>query len=155
VSALTESPAGAGAGTLGLDYGERRVGIAAADPTGTIASPLGSLERRHPAFWTELGRTCRERGCHRVVVGLPLRLDGTSGEAAERARSFAAQVERRIGVAVVLWDERLTTRQAERDLISAGARRAVRRRRIDAAAAALMLQGFLDAHAAAARAASR
>jgi putative Holliday junction resolvase len=137
-------------GTLGLDLGSRRVGLAAADPTGTIASPLRTLDRQRSAFWVELERACAERACDRVVVGLPRRLDGTEGTAAVEARRFAAQVAGRLGVEVVLWDERLTTVAAERALISAGVRRARRRTRVDAVAASLMLQGYLDAQRAAA-----
>jgi putative Holliday junction resolvase len=72
-------------------------------------------------------------------------LDGSEGEAAQEARRFAAEVERRTGMAVELWDERLTTVQAERTLVDAGVRRSRRRTRVDAVAAALLLQNWLDA----------
>lgn len=122
--------------------------MAAADPTGTIATPLRTLERDRPGFWTELSRACVERECALMVVGLPRRLDGSEGEAAQGARRFAAEVTRRLGVEVALWDERLTTALAERTLIAAGVRRAERRTRVDAVAATLILQSYLDAHTA-------
>ena len=135
----------AGAALIGVDVGARRVGLATADPTGTFASPLTTLERERPGFWADLGRACVERGCRLLVVGLPRRLDGGEGDAAGDARRFAAQAERRLGVATVFWDERFTTREAERALIAGGVRRAARRTRVDAVAASLILQGYLDA----------
>jgi putative Holliday junction resolvase len=129
---------------IGVDVGERRVGLAVSDPTGTIASPLCTLERG-PRLWTELARALAERESGSVVVGLPRRLDGTEGQAASEARRFAAHLRRRLQVEVDFWDERLTTREAERSLIAQGVRRADRRRRVDAVAASLMLQAYLDA----------
>ena len=131
---------------IGIDLGSRRVGMAGADPTGTIASPLRTLRRTDPRFWTELEQACRERQCRLLVVGLPRRLDGTEGDAAAGARRFAAEAERRLGLEVAMWDERLTTVQAERTLIAGGVRRAGRRSTVDAVAATLLLQSYLDAH---------
>lgn len=133
-----------GAAVIGVDVGARRVGLATADPTGTIASPLRTLDRARPGFWAEVGRACAERGCRLLVVGLPRRLDGAEGEAAAVARRFAVQAQRRLGIGSVFWDERFTTREAERALIAAGVRRAARRRTVDAVAASLILQGYLD-----------
>jgi putative Holliday junction resolvase len=129
---------------IGIDVGERRVGLAASDPTGTIASPLRSVERG-PRLWSELAQALAERQSQAVVVGLPRRLDGSEGPAAGAARRFAAEVGRRLRVEVDFWDERLTTREAERSLIAQGVRRAGRRERVDAVAASLMLQAYLDA----------
>jgi putative Holliday junction resolvase len=131
-------------GIVGVDVGSRRVGLAAADPTRTIASPMRMIERDHPQFWTRLGAVVRERGCTRLVVGLPRELDGSDGPAAEGARAFAAEAAARLGVAIELWDERFTTAEAERSLIGAGMRRDRRKQTIDSVAAALMLQGWLD-----------
>jgi putative Holliday junction resolvase len=130
---------------VGIDVGSRRVGLAGADPTGTIASPLTMIERNHPQFWRRLGDALRQRDCGLIVVGLPRQLDGSDGPAAEGARAFAAEAAIRLGVLVELWDERFTTKEAERALIGTGVRREQRRQVIDSVAAALMLQGWLDA----------
>lgn len=131
---------------IGVDLGSRRVGLAGADPTGTIATPLRTLERRHPRFWAELGRACAERDCRRLVVGLPRRLNGTEGTAAAAARGFADDARRLLGLEVEMWDEWLSTAQAERALIAGGVRRGARRDAVDAVAASLILQSYLDAH---------
>jgi len=131
---------------LGLDVGSVRIGVAASDPTGTIASPLAVLPRAEPRrLWQRLRDEASARGATHVVVGLPRRLDGSEGEMAADARAFAETARRELDLEVAMWDERLTTAQAERSLIAAGERRARRRLRVDAVAAALMLQSWLDA----------
>ncbi len=132
---------------LGLDLGERRIGLALSDPLGITARPLSVLE------CVSLGEDVRAVGelvaRHRaqaVVVGLPLSMDGAAGAAARRARRFARALGRALAVPVHLWDERLTTAQAERDLLAAGQRRTARRQIRDAVAAALILQSYLDSH---------
>lgn len=136
------------AGTvIGLDPGSVRVGVAASDPTRTIATPVASLAREPQTFWPRLERELHERGARGVVVGLPRRLDGSEGDAAADARRLAAEVEERTRLPVVLWDERFTTAQAERQLIAAGVRRRRRRETVDAAAATLLLQSWLDSPA--------
>jgi len=130
---------------LGLDVGSARVGVAATDPTGTLASPVAVLPRRNPAeLWSRLHLEVTDREVRLLVVGLPRLLDGSEGEAASDARAFAAAAERELGIPAVMWDERLTTVQAERALISAGLRRRRRRQTIDSVAASLMLQNWLD-----------
>jgi putative Holliday junction resolvase len=130
---------------LGLDIGSVRVGVAAGDPTGTIATPLAVLPRTQPRrLWQRLREEVDSRGVTRLVVGLPRRLDGSEGDMARDARDFAETARRELALEVVMWDERLTTAQAERSLIAAGQRRTVRRQRVDAVAAALMLQSWLD-----------
>jgi putative Holliday junction resolvase len=130
---------------IGIDVGERRVGLAASDPTGTIASPFRTVERG-PRFWRDLALAVSERQPRLAVIGLPRRLDGTEGPAAMETRRFATELARRLHVEVEFWDERLTTKEAERSLITQGVRRAGRRRQVDAVAASLMLQAYLDAH---------
>ena len=131
---------------LGLDAGSVRVGLAAADPTGTLASPVAVLPRtRVQQLWERVRREAAERGADTVVVGLPRELDGSEGPAAADARRLAADAERETGLRVELWDERFTSAQAERALIEVGMRRERRRRTVDGVAAALMLQGWLDA----------
>jgi len=132
--------------TLGLDPGSVRVGLAATDPTATIAGPVATLSRRDgAALWARIRDEAQRRGAAHVVVGLPRRLDGSEGEAALAARELAAEASRETGLPVEMWDERLTTVSAERALVEAGMRRERRRRTIDAVAAAIMLQAWLDA----------
>lgn len=131
---------------LGIDAGTVRVGLAAADPTGSLASPVAVLPRaRARELWARVRREAEERGADTVVVGLPRELDGSEGPAAEDARRLAADAERETGLRVELWDERFTSAEAERALIAGGMRRARRRTTIDGVAAALMLQSWLDA----------
>jgi len=131
---------------LGLDPGERRIGVAVSDPRGVAAQPLRVIER---ASFAEDAARLRElveaRKAERVVVGLPLGMDGEAGPAARSARRYANRLRRELQVEVVLWDERLSTAEAERSLLSAGESRARRREVRDAVAAALILQSYLDA----------
>lgn len=129
---------------LGVDLGERRIGLAVGDPTGTIASALRvlpSLSRARDV--AAVSQIAREEGARTVVVGMPVSMNGTYGPQAEKARRFGAALEA-AGVLVVYWDERLTTVEAARYLRDSGMRREKRARTIDAAAAALLLQNYLD-----------
>jgi putative Holliday junction resolvase len=98
---------------LGIDYGDVHVGLALSDPLKITAQPLGQYrlrgEAEDRAFF---GDVVSRHGVGEIVIGLPLRLDGSSGRRAEKTRSFAAWLEKATGLPVVLWDERLTTRQA-------------------------------------------
>jgi len=132
---------------LGVDLGERRIGIAASDLLGVTAQPVGVLEAKSEA--EDIARVrerAEERRAGKIVIGLPLNMDGSEGAAARKARRFAAALEREAGLEVELWDERLTTVEAERMLIAANQRRARRRQVRDRVAAALILQSYLDAH---------
>jgi putative Holliday junction resolvase len=130
---------------LGIDVGTRRVGIALSDPTGTIAQSLTVLPRRS---WEQvigaITALVHEHRVSAVVVGLPVRLAGGEGEAAASARKFAERLRSALQVPVLLEDERLSTAEAERVMLEAGARRSDRRARRDAVAAALILQRHLD-----------
>lgn len=128
---------------LGLDPGDVRVGVALSDPTGTIASPYASIDVRTEHVVDTVRAIVADHGVATVVIGLPLRLDGTEGPAAERSRSLGSDLAG-IGVDVEYWDERFTTVTAERALIEAGVRRAERTTARDPVAAAVMLQGYLD-----------
>ena len=133
---------------LGLDLGRRRIGVALSDPAGLLASPLGTIEVRGPD--EGLDQVCariEEHDVVRVVVGLPLLLDGGEGEEARRVRGWVERLHRRVAVPVDLWDERLSSAAAERALLESGMRRERRRRHRDAVAAALILQNYLDARA--------
>jgi putative Holliday junction resolvase len=130
---------------LALDYGAARIGVAVSDETGTIASPLCVVEVAQGRELDELAATIERERVERVVVGLPRRLAGDEGPAAQAVRAFIAALSERLSVPVVTWDERMTTAQAERAMIAGGARREQRRARIDKVAAAVMLQSYLDA----------
>jgi putative Holliday junction resolvase len=134
---------------LALDYGEVRLGLALSDELGLIAQPLETIRRVGPRKdLAAIEQRVREHGVTRVVVGLPLLLSGEEGEAARGARRFAARLEKRLrGVTVSFWDERLTTVEAERTLVTGEVRRRKRRQTVDALAASLILQGYLDARA--------
>ena len=124
---------------LALDYGSARCGCALSDPTGTLARPLAVVERAASRRGlAELARLVREREVGRVVIGLPLTLAGDEGAQAAEARAFAARLEELVAVPVELYDERLTTRQAERSGGKAAA---------DSRAAAHLLQAYLSASA--------
>jgi putative Holliday junction resolvase len=100
---------------VALDHGSARCGVAVSDPTGTLATPLAAVERPDTKRGlAAVARLVEHHGAERVVVGLPLTLRGEEGEQAERARTFAERLERRVSVPVELHDERLTTRLAER-----------------------------------------
>jgi len=134
---------------LGVDLGTRRIGVALSDGTGTLASPWGTIERSgdDEADRAALVAAVEETGAERVVVGMPLGLDGRRGAAARAAEAEVAALSATLadrGVAVETVDERLTTVSAERSLIEAGHRGRRRRRRIDEAAAAVLLQSWLD-----------
>lgn len=138
---------------LALDYGERRIGVALSDPTRTIASPLTTLARRagkRPP-WPEIRRLIEEHEVAEVVVGLPLALSGEEGEWAREVRDFGAEVERRTGLPVHFVDERLSSVQAQRAVRGIGLKKSAReeKERIDAAAAAVILQSYLARPAAA------
>lgn len=132
---------------LGVDPGVRRIGLALSDEDRILASPHAVVQVRTPGeAIAELARVVAEREVSTVVVGLPLKLDGREGEAARRARAFAAALQRACdGVELVLWDERLTTVAAERSLREGGVRGKRQRAAVDKVAAALLLQSYLDA----------
>jgi putative Holliday junction resolvase len=132
---------------LGIDPGERRVGIALSDPGWVIASPLEVIDRRRTDVVARVAELCREHDVTTVIIGLPVGLAGTEGVAAERARELGRQVTASIGHDVVYWDERFTTVTAEASLLEAGMRRDQRRERRDMVAAAVILQSYLDHHA--------
>lgn len=120
---------------LALDHGEARCGCAISDPSGTLATPLGAVERPETKRGlAELARIVEEHEAERVIVGLPVTLKGDEGTQAERARTFAVRLGRRLSVPVELHDERLTTRLAER---SGG------RLDADSRAAAHLLESYL------------
>ena len=133
---------------LGIDAGERRVGVALSDEMRLLASPLAVLDRAHglAPVLDALVDVARTEGVTHMIVGLPLNADGTQGRQARRARDFARVAERVIGVPVEMWDERLSTREAENIARAQGRnmRRLRERGQLDAIAAAVILQDYLD-----------
>ena len=120
------------------------MGVAVSDETQTIAQPHSTIFRRTGRDGIdEIVKLVSDLAVSRIVVGLPLQLDGDEGEAAAEARDFGAAVERATGLEVSYLDERLTTKQAERHLIASGASRARRRQVGDQVAATLILQQVL------------
>jgi putative Holliday junction resolvase len=134
---------------LGLDLGTRRIGVAVSDRSGSLASPLTVLQRakRRADDHARVRDLVVEEEAERVVVGLPLSLDGSIGPAAEGAIAEAAEIASVVGVPVETYDERLTTVTAERDLMALRMRAEARRRVVDKVAAAVMLQSWLDGRA--------
>ncbi len=131
---------------MALDFGERRIGVAISDPSGTLAQPLETLSRRgsSDAALKRIAHLVAEYEVEWIVVGLPLLLDGTSGSQAERARRFGSEVAHRTGVSVEYLDERLTSAEARRALSAAGVPARKQKGRVDPVAAALLLSTFLE-----------
>lgn len=132
--------------TLGVDLGAVRVGVALSDPDGILASPLAVLPRTADLF-DRLAALVREHDAGAVVVGLPRSLDGRERQAARAARADARRLAERVGVPVHLQDERLTTVVAHAGLAAAGKRSRQRRGSVDASAAAVLLQSWLESPA--------
>ena len=131
---------------LGLDIGNRRIGVAVSDELGLTAQPVLTLERRRNRRddLRSLARLARRYGVAGIVVGDPIQLDGAEGSQAAKTRAFAAELGEISGLPIHLRDERLTTHQAHHLLYEAGHARQQHRRVVDQVAATLILQGFLD-----------
>jgi len=129
---------------LGLDLGERRIGVAVSDETGLIAQAVEVIERRGPAEdMARIAELVRRFDAGRIVVGLPKNMDGTVGPAGQKALAFAADLREAVGVPVDTWDERLSTAEVNRMLVDSDVSRARRRKVVDKLAAAVILQGYL------------
>ena len=134
--------------TLGLDIGEKRIGLAMSDPSGLIAGVHDVWQRGSDReLVARLRRLIQEEGVEEVVLGLPRSLSGELGPQGRLVEELRAVLARSLPVPVESWDERFSTAAAERAMIAAGVRREKRRARRDAVAAAFMLQGYLDAQA--------
>ena len=133
---------------MGLDYGSKTVGVAMSDPLGITAQAVETIWRKDE---NKLRKTCArieelisEYEVERIVLGLPKHMNNDLGERAQKALAFGEMVKRRTGLEVVMWDERLTTVEAERTLIENNVRRENRKQYIDTSAAVFILQGYLD-----------
>ena len=131
---------------MGLDVGDKTIGVAMSDEIGLTANPVtvisrtGSLKREIG----EIRRLVEENGIGRIVVGMPFMLDGSVGIQAEKVQAFVEYLRRRINVPVVTWDERLTTAEVERVLIASDQSREKRKKVIDKMAAAVILRSYMD-----------
>ncbi len=128
---------------LGVDWGEERIGLAVSDETGTIASPYKVIKNDGKGEAAVIN-AASITGAGEIIVGYPLTLTGQEGPAAERVQQFARDIQRRVAVPVKLIDERFTTKAAEEKLRAAGASAQKIKKTADAAAAALILQTYLD-----------
>lgn len=130
---------------LGLDVGARRIGIAVSDPLGITAQGLETLERRNKrSDFAELERVIRQFGVKEIVVGLPLRMSGLEGRQAEKMQVFAEDLRKRFRLPVHLWDERLTSAEANRLLRETQLSIEKRGKAVDRMAAVLILQGWME-----------
>jgi putative Holliday junction resolvase len=130
---------------LGLDFGERRIGVAVSDPEGTFALPLtvvqrGSLSKDIAA----IVRLVEQYQAEAVVLGMPFSLSGRVGPQAQLVETFQKTLAQHLAVPILAWDERLTTTEAERSLRAAGVKGKRIRQRVDATAAAIILQSYLE-----------
>jgi putative Holliday junction resolvase len=142
-----DDPAGRLMRILGLDVGDRRIGVALSDPIGLTAQPVTTVERRNPSGDVDAIKALVERhGVGLVVVGLPLTLRGEQGPQARKVVAFAERIRQRLAIPVQLLDERLTTIQGTRSLLETGTSSRKRKQVIDQVAAQLILQQFLDTH---------
>ena len=133
---------------LGLDYGSKTVGVAVSDPLGLTAQGLETIWRKQEnklrQTLARIEELVSEYQVEKIVVGYPKNMNNTVGERAEKALEFKEMLERRTGLPVVMWDERLTTVEANRTLMEANVRRENRKQYLDERAAVFILQGYLD-----------
>jgi putative Holliday junction resolvase len=130
---------------LGLDLGDARIGVAVSDPERRVAVPVGTVHvGQPPGELKAIAALAGERGATLIVIGLPLSLRGERGESAAHAASFATALGAVVDLPIEMHDERLSTVEAERALAAAGTRGRERRRVVDASAAAVILQAWLD-----------
>ena len=133
---------------MGLDYGSKTVGVSISDALLLTAQGIETIERKEEnklrKTLARIEALIKEYDVEKIVLGLPLNMNDTIGERAEKTLEFKAMLERRTGLEVVLWDERLTTVEAEQILIESKVRREDRKKYIDKIAAGFILQGYLD-----------
>ena len=136
---------------MGLDYGSKTIGVAISDPMGLTAQGLEIIRREEEnklrKSLRRIEELVQEYQGEEIVLGFPKNMNNTIGERAEKSLQLKETLERRLGLPVVMWDERLTTVEADRTLIEAGVRRENRKKYVDMIAAVFILQGYLDAKA--------
>ena len=133
---------------LGLDYGSKTVGVAVSDPLGLTAQRLDTIWRKQENTLRQtlarIKELVDEYQIEQIVLGYPKNMNNTVGERAEKALEFKEMLKKRTGLTVIMWDERLTTVEADRTLMEAGVRRENRKQYLDGLAAVFILQGYLD-----------
>lgn len=133
---------------MGLDYGSKTVGVAISDPLGFTAQGIETIQRKEEnklrQTLARIETLVKEYEVNEIVLGFPKNMNNTIGERAEKTLEFKEMLERRINIPVVMWDERLTTVEAERTLIESKVRREDRKKFVDKIAAVFILQGYLD-----------
>ncbi len=130
---------------LGIDFGEKRIGLALSDPLGFTAQSLDTLIRQNKnQVLRDLSVLCKERGIGEVVIGLPVNMDGSVGPKAKEVLDLIPKMEASLGVPVKTWDERLTSKQAGRLMIEEGLSRRKQRAKSDSLAAILILQSYME-----------
>ena len=135
---------------LGLDYGSKTVGVAVSDPLGITAQGVSTIWRKQEnklrQTLAQIGKLVEDYQVERIVLGYPKNMNNTVGERALKSLEFKEMLERRTGLPVVMWDERLTTVEANRTLMESGVRRENRKQYLDEVAAIFILQSYLDAY---------
>ena len=132
---------------LALDHGTKRIGVAISDELKMMAHPMEFiLAESMPAFVERLRAILAEKPCELILVGMPRNMDGSFGPAAEKVREFIAKLQPQVTLPIKTWDERLTSTQANRMMTEGNVRRDQRKLKVDAMAAAVLLQSYLDAH---------
>ena len=130
---------------MALDLGERRIGVALSDPGQSFARALQVIHRRaRHQDMVRIAALVQEHSVEKIVVGHPLSLDGRAGEQALRIEAYAAEIQGAVDIPVVLWDESYSTERARQVMIEAGRKRKERKERLDAVAAAVILQDYMD-----------
>ena len=133
---------------MGLDYGSKTVGVAVSDPLKVTAQGVETIQRKSEGKLRQtlarIQSLAEEYQVGEIVLGFPKNMDNTEGERCEKTLEFKEFLEKRCGMPIILWDERLTTVAAERSLMEGGVRRENRKKHLDRIAAVLILQGYLD-----------
>ncbi|QGU95289.1 Holliday junction resolvase RuvX [Clostridium bovifaecis] len=130
---------------LGLDVGDKTIGVAVSDPLGLTAQGITTINRKNiDADIIELSRICTEYSVETIICGLPKNMNGTVGEQGEKVLQFCDILKDKINIPIKMWDERLTTAAAQRAMLEANLSRAKRKKIVDKIAATYILQGYLD-----------
>jgi putative Holliday junction resolvase len=130
---------------LGIDFGERRIGLALSDPSGTIAQPLMTFDTREDGdVFKKIEDLIEEKSVEGIVLGMPKNMDGSIGEKGKVVLEFSDNLSTRLKIPIILWDERLSSVESLRLLREAGAKLHKHKKAVDKISAALILQGYLD-----------